>query len=401
MEKIKIKAGEKLKRNVYADNAATTKIDEKVLEAMMPYLTDEYANSSSLYGAARSNAIAVNHARASIASAFSATEKEIFFTGGGSESDNWAIKGACYANSKKGKHIISTEIEHHAVLHTLHQLEREGFEVTYLKVNEFGEISVQELTDAIRSDTILITIMYANNEVGTIQPIAEIGKIARERKILFHTDAVQAAGHVPIDVKEMNIDMMSIAGHKFHGPKGIGALYIRRGLKIQNLIEGGGQEGGRRAGTTNVAGIVGMAKALELCVSEMEDAAKRESALRDRLIEKCLTIPYTRLNGHPTKRLPGNVNVSIEYIEGEALVLSLDSAGIAASTGSACSTGSLDPSHVLLAMGLTHEVAHGSLRISLGRYNTEEDIDYIYEHLVPIVDRLRAMSPVWDERKER
>jgi cysteine desulfurase len=329
-----------------------------------------------------------------------ALPEEIYFTAGGSEADNWAVKGAAYANRAKGNHIITTQIEHHALLHTCEYLEKDGFEVTYLPVDEYGMISIEDLKKAITDKTILISIMYANNEIGTIQPIAEIGKIAKEKGIYFHTDAVQAVGSVKIDVKEQNIDMLSLSAHKFYGPKGIGALYVRKGVKLFNLVHGGGQERGRRAGTENVPGIIGLAKAIELATENLEEHSTKLIALREKLIKGVMEkIPYTRLNGHPEKRLPGNISFCFRYVEGEALLLNLDMKGIAGSSGSACTSGSLDPSHVLLAIGLPHEIAHGSLRLSLGAVNTEEDIDYVLEVLPEIIDRLRQMSPLYEKVK--
>lgn len=385
------------KRFVYMDHAATTYTKPEVLESMMPYFTEQFGNASSIYTFGRRSKAAIEEAREKVAKALNALPDEIYFTGGGSEADNWAIKGVALANRNKGNHIITTKIEHHAVLHACEYLEKKGFEVTYLDVDEYGMINLDELKNAITDKTILITIMFANNEIGTIQPIAEIGKIAKEKGVYFHTDAVQAVGNVEIDVKEMNIDMLSLAGHKFYGPKGVGALYIRKGVRIDNLIHGGGQERKRRAGTENLPGIVGLAKAIEIATSNIEEHNKRIMAMRDRLLKGIMEkIPYTKLNGHPEKRLPGNINVSFEFIEGESLLLLLDHYGICASTGSACSSGSLDPSHVLMAIGLPHEIAHGSLRLSLGDLNKEEDVDYVLEVLPNIVQRLRDMSPLYE-----
>ncbi|MBZ4662455.1 MAG: nifS [Caloramator sp.] len=385
------------KRFVYMDHAATTYTKPEVLEAMMPYFTEQFGNASSIYNFGRRSKAAIEEAREKVAKALNALPDEIYFTGGGSEADNWAIKGVAFANRNKGNHIITTKIEHHAVLHTCEYLEKQGFDVTYLDVDEYGLINLEDLKNAITDKTILITIMFANNEIGTIQPIAEIGKIARERGIYFHTDAVQAVGNVEIDVKEMNIDMLSLAGHKFYGPKGVGALYIRKGVKIDNLIHGGGQERKRRAGTENLPGIVGLARAIELATSNIEEHNRKIKSMRDRLLKGIMDkIPYTKLNGHPEKRLPGNINVSFQFIEGESLLLLLDHYGICASTGSACSSGSLDPSHVLMAIGLPHEIAHGSLRLSLGDLNKEEDVDYVLEVLLQIVQRLRDMSPLYE-----
>ncbi len=384
------------KRFVYADNAATTAVSKPVLDAMMPYLTEYYGNPSSLYEIANEPKRAIEAAREQVAKGLGAEAREIYFTSCGSESDNWAIKMAALKNEKKGKHIISTAFEHHAVLHTLQFLEKRGFEVTYLPVGPLGVIDVKDVEAAIRPDTTLITVMFANNEIGTIQPIAEIGALARERGILFHTDAVQAVGNVPIDVKAMNIDMLSLSGHKLHAPKGIGALYIRKGVVIDNLVHGGGQERGKRAGTENTPYIVALGRAMEIATTDIEARAAKVRALRDKLIDGILKIPYTRLNGDRERRLPGNVNVSIQYIEGESILLSLDLAGVVASSGSACTSGSLDPSHVLLAIGLPHEIAHGSLRLTLSEETTEEDVDYILTVLPEIVERLRAMSPIYN-----
>lgn len=385
------------KRFVYMDHAATTYTKPEVLEAMMPYFTEQFGNASSIYTFGRRSKAAIEEAREKVAKAINALPDEIYFTGGGSEADNWAIKGVALANRNKGNHIITSKIEHHAVLHACEYLEKNGFEVTYLDVDEYGMINLDELKNAITDKTILITIMFANNEIGTIQPIAEIGKIAKEKGVYFHTDAVQAVGNVNIDVKEMNIDMLSLAGHKFYGPKGVGALYIRKGVRIDNLIHGGGQERKRRAGTENLPGIVGLARAIEIATANIEEHNKRIMAMRDRLLKGIMDkIPYTKLNGHPEKRLPGNINVSFEFIEGESLLLLLDHYGICASTGSACSSGSLDPSHVLMAIGLPHEIAHGSLRLSLGDLNKEEDVDYVLEVLPNIVQRLRDMSPLYE-----
>jgi len=382
------------------DHAATTFVKEEVLQEMLPFFTEKYGNASSIYALGRESKKAIEEAREKVAEVFNCDAREIFFTGSGTEADNWAIKGVAYANRSRGNHIITTTIEHHAVLHTCQYLEKEGFEVTYLPVDEYGMVSVEQLKEAITDKTILISVMFANNEIGTIQPIEEIGKIAKERGIYFHTDAVQAVGNIDIDVKKYNIDLLSLSAHKFYGPKGIGALYVRKGVKMNNFIQGGAQERGRRAGTENVAGIVGLAKALELATKDIDSHNKKLIALRDRLINEVLEkIPYTRLNGHPKKRLPGNVNFSFEFIEGESLLLMLDMKGIAASSGSACTSGSLDPSHVLLAIGLPHEIAHGSLRLSLGDDNTEEDIDYVLEVLPKIVNRLREMSPLYEEVK--
>ena len=378
---------------IYLDNAATTAVSPEVLTAMLPYFTECYGNPSSIHSTGRDAHKAVDAARRQVAAAINADPAEIYFTAGGSESDNWAIKGTAFAKRDKGNHIITTAIEHHAVLHTCQWLEKQGFEVTYLPVDENGLVSVEDVEKAITDRTILISVMAANNEIGTIEPIAEIGALARSRGILFHTDAVQAVGAIPLDVKAMNIDMLSMSGHKFHGPKGIGALYIRKGVRLDTLIAGGAQERGKRAGTENLPGIVGIGKAIEIATRDMEANAARMTALRDKLIHGILeSIPDVRLNGHPTRRLPNNVNVSVRYIEGEALLLRLDLAGIAGSSGSACTSGSLDPSHVLLAIGLPHEIAHGSLRLTLGTDTTEADIDEVLDKLPGIVKNLRDMS---------
>lgn len=383
---------------IYMDNAATTKPRKEVIDKMLPFITENYGNPSSIYKIARENKNAVDEARDNIAKAINANTNEIYFTAGGSESDNWCLKGVADSYSGKGKHIITTAIEHHAILHACEYLESKGFEVTYLPVDEYGIISMEDLKNAIREDTILISVMFANNEIGSIQPIAEIGKLAHEKGIVFHTDAVQALGHVPIDVEEMNIDLLSASGHKLYGPKGIGMLYIRKGIKIKPLIHGGAQERNRRAGTENVPGIVGFGEACRLANEELDKESKRLIALRDKLINGILTaIPHSRLNGHPTKRLPGNVNISFEFIEGESMLLLLDMKGVCASSGSACTSGSLDPSHVLLAIGLPHEKAHGSLRLTLGHFNTEEEVDFIIKELPPIVARLREMSPLYED----
>ena len=389
-------------RKIYADNAATTALSPIVLEEMMPYLTTVYGNPSSLYKIGADAREAVDKSREKIASLLGAKNaNEIYFTSGGSESDNWAIKGLCRALKKRGKnHIITSKFEHHAVLHTCKALEREGFEVTYLDVYENGIVKPQDVKNAIKDNTALVTIMYANNEIGTIQPIKEIGEICRENKIVFHTDAVQAIGNVPINVEEQNIDMLSMSAHKFHGPKGCGALYIRKGVRPDILIDGGAQERGRRAGTENVAGIVGLAKALELAISTMNERSKKLTNMRDRLIDGLLKIERSRINGDRIHRLPGNVNMCFEGIEGESLLLRLDLNGISASSGSACTSGSLDPSHVLLSIGLPHEIAHGSMRLSFSDDTTDEDIDYILEKVPEIVTYLRNMSPLWEKIKK-
>ena len=385
---------------IYMDNAATTAISKPVLEAMMPYLTEFYGNPSSVHGYGRAARRVLDTARAQVASAIGAKPGEIYFTGCGTEADNWAVRGAAYAKKARGNHIITSAIEHHAILHTCQQLEKEGFKVTYLPVDEYGLVTAEQVKAAITPETTLITIMAANNEIGTVEPIAEIGAVAKEAGVLFHTDAVQAVGNIAIDVKEMHIDMLSLSGHKLHAPKGVGALYVRSGVRIEQLIHGGAQERAQRAGTENVASIAALGKALELANENMQAHAEKMTALRDRLISGILEkIPNTRLNGHPEKRLPGNVNVCFEYIEGESLLLSLDLMGIAASSGSACTSGSLDPSHVLLAIGLPHEIAHGSLRLSLSDENTAEECDRVIEALVGIVERLRRMSPLYPGNK--
>lgn len=381
---------------IYADNAATTSVSESVLKAMMPYFSAEYGNPSSLYSLGQKASRAVTEAREKIASLLGAKPNEIFFTSCGSESDNWAIKGAARAYASKGKHIISTVYEHHAVLHTLDALKKEGFEVTLLGVDSEGLIKPEELEAAIRPDTILVAMMYANNEIGTVLPIKELAAVAHAHKIPFFTDAVQAVGNIPVDVNDLGVDMLSLSGHKIHAPKGIGALYVKTGTRIHNLIDGGGQERRRRGGTENVAYIVGLAQALEDAVAQLPDM-DRVKKMRDRLASEISKIPYTRINGSMTHRLPGNLNVAFEFIEGESLILLLDMAGICASTGSACSTASLEPSHVLLSIGLPHEKAHGSLRLTLSHGNTEEDVDYILEKLPPIVQRLREMSPLYND----
>lgn len=389
-----------MQKFIYADNSATTALSSKALESMMPYLTTEFGNASSLYSFAASAKEAIENSRATVAELLGCEPREIYFTAGGSESDNWAIKGYAKTMLKKGKnHIISTKFEHHAVLHALSALEKEGFEVTLLDVHSDGLVRPEELMAALRDTTGLVTVMYANNEIGTVQPISEIGAICRENGIIFHTDAVQAVGNVPIDVKKENIDMLSLSGHKFHGPKGTGVLYIRRGVFPKNLIDGGAQENGRRAGTENTAGIVGLATALKEAVDTMEERGRKCAEIRDYIMENCLKIERSRVNGDRIHRLPGNVNMCFEGIEGESLLLMLDAKGICASSGSACTSGSLDPSHVLLSIGLPHEIAHGSLRLSFSDANTLEDAKYICEVLPPIIDRLRSMSPLWDRIK--
>ena len=387
-----------MERLIYLDNPATTKTAPEVVEAMLPYFTEHFGNPSSVYGFAAANKEVITRQREIIADTLGAKSNEIYFTAGGSESDNWALIATAEAYASKGKHLITSKIEHHAILHTCEYLEKKGFEVTYLDVDENGIVDLEQLKSAIREDTILISIMYANNEIGTIQPIREIGAIAHEHGILFHTDAVQAFGQVPINVDENQIDMLSASGHKLNGPKGIGFLYIRKGVKIRSFIHGGAQERRRRAGTENVPGIVGFGKAVERAVSTMEARTKKERELRDYLIERIeKEIPYCRLNGDRTKRLPNNVNFSFRFIEGESLLIMLDMKGICASSGSACTSGSLDPSHVLLAIGLPHEIAHGSLRMTLSEETTKEDLDYVVENLKEIVSNLRSMSPLYED----
>ncbi|HRT81772.1 MAG TPA: cysteine desulfurase NifS [Oscillospiraceae bacterium] len=385
-------------QKIYVDNAATTAISPEVLDSMLPFLQEVYGNPSSMHSFGQAAAAALEKARADIADILGAQPKEIYFTSGGSESDNWAINAALALGEKKGKkHIVSSKIEHHAVLHVLERLEKEGYEVTYLDVYENGIVRLEDLEKALRDDTALVTIMYANNEIGSIQPIAEIGALCRKKGVIFHTDAVQAVGHLPVNVKDDNIDMLSLSAHKFHGPKGVGILFCRTGIALRGLIIGGAQERSRRAGTENVAGIVGMATALKRANENLEKNSAALTAMKDKLIAEVLKIPRSRLNGDKEKRLPGNISFCFEGIEGEALLLSLDMVGIAASSGSACTSGSLDPSHVLLAIGLPHEIAHGSLRISLSEYNTLDEMDYIIEQLPIIVQRLRNMSPVWEK----
>lgn len=391
---------------IYFDNSATTKTDDEVIKAVLPYLSESYGNPSSIYKLGRENRKAVEDAREKVAKVLNCEPNEIYFTAGGSESDNTAIRGIAYAYKDKGNHIITSKIEHPAVLETCRQLEKEGFEVTYISVDENGILNLEELKNSIKPTTTLISIMFANNEIGTIEPIEEIGKIAKEHNIFFHTDAVQAVGNVKIDVRELNIDALSMSGHKFYGPKGIGALYIRKGIKFNKLINGGHQEKNKRAGTENVAGIVGLGKAIELAYENLEEHNKKIKELRDYYVEQVKEkIPYIKINGDMVKRLPGNSNISFRFIEGEGLLLNLDLKGICASSGSACTSGSLDPSHVLLAIGVPHEIAHGSLRISIGKYNTKEEVDYLIESLVEIVSRLREMSPLWekfiDEKEEK
>ncbi len=388
-------------KRIYFDHSATTPVDREVAELMLEYMTDKYGNPSSVHSFGRETRKAVEEAREKVATLINADPKEIFFTSGGTEGDNLALKGIAYANRKKGNHIITTAIEHHAILHTCEYLEKQGFTVTYLPVDENAMIRMEDLKNAITDKTILISIMFANNEVGTIQPIKEIGQLARDKGIYFHTDAVQAVGNYPIDVKELNIDLLTMSGHKFHASKGVGAQYIRRGVKIEEIQHGGGHERNLRAGTENVPGIVGLGKAAEIANRDMERKIKYVQSLRDKIITTITEkIPHVKLNGHPQSRMPGNINFSFLFIEGESLLLNLDMKGIAASSGSACTSGSLDPSHVLLAMGLTHEVAHGSLRITLGRGNTEEEVDYFLEVVPEIVERLRSMSPLYGSAAE-
>ena len=383
---------------IYLDNNATTKTDEEVVKTMMPYLLDNYGNPSSIYKLGRENRKVVEESREKIAEILNCKPDEIYFTSGGSESDNTAIRGIAYSYKNKGNHIITSKIEHPAVLETCKQLEKEGFEVSYISVGENGIINLEELKNAIKPTTTLITIMFANNEIGTIQPIEEIGKIAKEHNIIFHTDSVQAVGNIEIDVEKLNIDSLSLSAHKFYGPKGIGVLYVKKEIKFNKFINGGHQERNKRAGTENVAGIVGLAKAMELAYRELEEHNKKIKELRDYYVSQVKEkIPYIKINGDMEKRLPGNSNISFRFIEGESLLLNLDLKGICASSGSACTSGSLDPSHVLLAIGLPHEIAHGSLRISIGKYNTKEEIDYVVESLVEIVGRLREMSPLWEK----
>ena len=385
-------------KNIYFDNSATTKLDEEVLKEMMPYLTEDYGNASSIYRLGRESRKAIEEAREKIAKAINCEPNEIYFTSGGSEADNTIIRGVAYQYKNKGNHIITSQIEHPAVLETCKQLEKEGFEVSYIGVDEKGRVKLEELQNAIKPETILITIMFTNNEIGTIQPIAEIGKIAKEHQIIFHTDSVQAVGTLDIDVEKMNIDSLSMSAHKFYGPKGIGALYVRKGVLFQKFMNGGHQERNRRAGTENTAAIVGMGKAIELAYEQAEDHRNKLSKLRDYYISQIQEkIPYIKINGDPENGLPGLSNISFRFIEGEGILLNLDLKGICASSGSACTSGSLDPSHVLLAIGLPHEIAHGSIRISIGKYNTKEEVDYLIEQLVEIVERLRAMSPLYEE----
>ena len=383
---------------IYVDNAATTKMNAAVAEEMIPFMTEFYGNPSSIYLEGREAKRAVEKSREQVAKAISAEPKEIYFTGSGTEADNWAVRSAASAYSNKGKHIITSSVEHHAVLHTCQDLEKQGCEVTYLPVDEYGRVSVEDLRNSIRPDTILVSIMFANNEIGTIMPVKEIGAVCRENGVLFHTDAVQAIGMCEINVEELNIDMLSLTAHKFHGPKGAGALYVRQGVKLTPFITGGAQERGKRAATENVPGIVGLGKAIELAAENIPERQKKLSELRDYYIEKVLNkIPYSRLNGHPKDRLPGNANISFQFIEGEGMLLRLDMKGISASSGSACTSGSLDPSHVLLAIGLKHEESHGSLRVSFDETNTKEQVDYIVDELADIIELLRNMSPLYED----
>jgi len=392
-----------VKRSIYMDYAATTFVRQEVLDEILPYFKDNFANPSSLYNFAEVNRSAIKLARQRVAKVINSDENEIYFTSGGSESDNWAIKGIAFANKSRGNHIITSQIEHHAVLNASKFLEKNGFSVTYLPVDSDGFINIEDLKNAITEKTILVSIMFANNEVGTIEPISEIGKICREKGIYFHTDAVQAVGHLPVDVKSMNIDLLSMSGHKFYGPKGVGVLYIRKGVKIDNLIDGGSQERGKRAGTENVSGIVGLGKAIEIAGQELDFEANRLKILRDKLIDGILNkVPKARLNGpRGDKRLPNNVNFSFVGVEGETLLFDLNDAGVFVSTGSACASGSLEPSHVLLSIGLSHEVAHGSVRMTLGLNTTEEDVDYVIDVLPKIVERRRGMSPLWNQISDR
>ena len=387
-----------MKKLIYLDNAATTKTSEEVVAAMLPYFTEYYGNPSSVYEFASESKKAVSNARRTIAETLGAQENEIYFTAGGSEADNWALKATAEAYQSKGKHIITTKIEHHAILHTAEYLEKRGFEITYIGVDENGVVKVDELEKAIRPDTILISVMFANNEIGTIQPIKEIGEIAKKHGVLFHTDAVQAYGQLPINVDELHIDMLSSSGHKLNGPKGIGFLYIRKGVKIRSFVHGGAQERKRRAGTENVPGIVGYGKAAEIAAKTMKERTAKEIELRDHLIDRVLAeVPYTRLNGHRTNRLPNNANFSFQFVEGESLLILLDNNGICGSSGSACTSGSLDPSHVLLAIGLPHEIAHGSLRLTLSAETTMEDIDFVVDCIKQIIERMRSMSPLYED----
>ncbi len=381
----------------YFDYAATTPVKKEVLDAMLPYFTEHYGNASSVHSFGREAKVVIDKARNQVADAIGSSPDEVFFTGGGSEADNWALKGYARQHKNKGNHIITTKIEHHAILHTCQALEKEGFEVTYLDVDDYGLVTADQVKAAIRPETILVTIMYVNNEIGTVEPIEEIAAVTREAGVAFHTDGVQALGNLHVDVKALGVDMMSLSAHKIYGPKGVGVLYIRKGIRLQNLIEGGAQERKRRAGTENLPGIVGFGKAAEMATATLDYHIEELSKLRDRLAHGIIDrIPEAKYNGHPEKRHPGNVNVCFKYIEGESLLLSLDLLGVAASSGSACTSGSLDPSHVLMSIGLTHEIAHGSLRLTVGDFTTEEDVDFVIENLVTIVDRLRQMSPLYN-----
>lgn len=387
-----------MNKTIYADNAATTQISETVFEAMKPWILERYGNPSSIYSLGREARAAVDKSRRLVAQALGCQPGEVYFTSGGSEADNWAIKGTAHRLAPTGKkHIITTNFEHHAVLHTCEALAKEGFQITYLPVDKDGLVTPQQVEEAIRPDTALVTIMYANNEIGTILPITEIGAVCRKAGVLFHTDAVQAVGHIPVNVTQQNIDMLSLSAHKFHGPKGVGVLYVKKGPMPITLVDGGGQEKGKRAGTENISAIVGLGAAITEAVATMEQSAPRIAEMRDRLIDGLLKIERTRLNGHPTKRLPGNVNISFEGVEGESILLKLDAAGICASSGSACTSGSLDPSHVLLAIGLPHEIAHGSLRLTLGDYTTPDEVDALLERIPKAIEYLRNISPVWEE----
>ena len=386
------------KKIIYMDNAATTPVKPEVLDAMLPYFTEKFGNPSSIYSISSQNKKDITTARETIAKAINTDTANIYFTAGGSESDNWALKATAEAYSNKGRHIITSKIEHHAILHTCDYLEKRGYNITYIDVDENGIVDLKQLEEAIRPDTILISIMFANNEIGTIEPIAEIGKIAKEHGVLFHTDAVQAFTQVPIDVEEMNIDMLSVSGHKINGPKGIGFLYIRKGVKIRSFVHGGAQERSRRAGTENVPGIIGLAKATEIAVGNMKERTAKEIEVRNHIIERVMNeIPYTRLNGDRERRLPNNINFSFQFIEGESMLIMLDSFGICASSGSACTSGALDPSHVLLAIGLPHEIAHGSLRLTISEDTTMEDADFVVDKLKGIVEILRSMSPLYED----
>ena len=386
------------KKIIYMDNAATTPVKPEVLDAMLPYFTEKFGNPSSIYSISSQNKKDITTARETIAKAINTDTANIYFTAGGSESDNWALKATAEAYANKGRHIITSKIEHHAILHTCDYLEKRGYGITYIDVDENGIVDLKQLEEAIRPDTILISIMFANNEIGTIEPIAEIGKIAKEHGVLFHTDAVQAFTQVPIDVEEMNIDMLSVSGHKINGPKGIGFLYIRKGVKIRSFVHGGAQERSRRAGTENVPGIIGLAKATEIAVGNMKERTAKEIEVRNHIIERVMNeIPYTRLNGDRERRLPNNINFSFQFIEGESMLIMLDSFGICASSGSACTSGALDPSHVLLAIGLPHEIAHGSLRLTISEDTTMEDADFVVDKLKGIVERLRSMSPLYED----